>query len=334
MAFSFVPQLIIIFSIGVIVVILGKNISKARSLSDDEYIVIEKKAVRKEKEKFIYLYRRLKKRITKEEYNNKIDLLWVWLEKKLRKIRINFLKIDNKIVSILDKVREKNTEIEVDKPKQIDNIREYENTYKEEIKDVNEHKDKDPFLITKIQEKKEEEFIPVSQEKRDRYEADKKEVFSNENIEEIEIGGQKSEGDKIERINIEKELIISETVEESETIEKKDKREKNVGKEEKEKKYIEMILKNPIDIKAYWNLGIIYSRKKNYKDAISCFKQITKIDPTYTKAKTKISDLMKKMKEKKEAKDEKKEEKKRIKKEEKEKNVAEQKEIKENNNKK
>ena len=71
-----------------------------------------------------------------------------------------------------------------------------------------------------------------------------------------------------------------------------------------------MILKNPINIKAYWKLGIVYSRRKNYKDAISCFRQITKIDPTYTKAKKKITDLMERMKDKKENKKKVKEEKK------------------------
>ncbi|MCK4799617.1 hypothetical protein KAS31_01440, partial [Candidatus Parcubacteria bacterium] len=104
----------------------------------------------------------------------------------------------------------------------------------------------------------------------------------------------------------EKEVLRTEIVdkkEETEVCTKEEEKAEIYTKKEnakgKEKEYIEMILKNPIDVKSYWKLGIVYSRRKNYKDAISCFRQITKIDPTYTKAKKKISDLVERMKDKK-----------------------------------
>lgn len=247
MSFDLLPQIIIIVSIGIIIIILGKNIPKTKNM-DSESLFFREKKDEQEKEKFFYLYSRIKERINREEYQKKIDLMWVWLEKTLRKVRISFLKIDNKIVLLLDKLREKQTELEVEKDEQIDSA---------------EEKDKEESL------KKEESIVE-----------------------------NKSQDSKPSESMISGEA--AKTISES-----KDKQEEIIGsiseKENakgKEKEYIKMILKNPIDIKAYWNLGVVYSRRKNYKDAISCFRQITKIDPTYFKAKKKISDLMKRMKNK------------------------------------
>lgn len=64
----------------------------------------------------------------------------------------------------------------------------------------------------------------------------------------------------------------------------------------KEQECIEILMQDPADIKAYWRLGIIYSKRRNYEDALACFRQIVKIDPTYTKAKQKAIELMEKMK--------------------------------------
>lgn len=250
MSFDLLPQIIIIISIGIIVVILGKNISKTKGLDSESLFSGEKKD-EQEKENFFYLYSRIKKRINREEYRKKIDLMWIWLEKTLRKIRISFLKIDNKIVLLLDKLREKKIESEVEKDEQTDNVG----------KKTKEESDKREFL------KKEES---VAEDKLQ----DSKASESITGSKAAEIIGKDGQ-----------EEIISGIFE----------KENAKGKE---KEYIKMILKNPIDIKAYWNLGVVYSRRKNYKDAISCFRQITKIDPTYFKAKKKISDLMKRMKNK------------------------------------
>lgn len=202
MEFNLVPQIIIVTSMGIIIFILGKNISKVRELPDDS--LFENKG-KKEKENFLYLYKRLTRRINKEKYQEKVNSFWVWFEKILRKLRIRFLRLDNKIVSTLDKVKEKNIESESEEQK-------------------------NSAIITP----------DTSSEKEDLTE----------------------------------------------------------NKNKKEKEYINLISKNPLDIKSYWKLGIVYSRKKNYKDAISCFRQITKIDPSYTKAKKKIIDLMGRMRKK------------------------------------
>ena len=291
MTFSMLPQIIIIFSIGIIVVILGKNISKLKDLENEE-LLIEKKEKNKEKEKFLYLYGRLKQRINKKEYHRMINSLWIWLEKTLRKVRINFLKIDNKIIAVLDKLREKKSEIEVDKKIQIDNMDKHE-------ENEAENKESDSFA-----------------DQDQNIDQDKETIFEVQTIDQKD-----AEVNLHEEKDMDNEIMLAEE-------KLTDKQDKEVsfhkGKEEdlyvakedakgKEKEYIEAIIKNPIDVKSYWKLGIVYSRRKNYKDAISCFRQITKIDPTYKKAKNKISDLLEKMKDKKENKKKAKEKKKVIK---------------------
>ena len=91
----------------------------------------------KEEKKFYYLYDRLKKRISKEEYQKRIDLSWRWFEKFLRKIRISFLKFDNKIVFLLSKLREKNIETDIDKNIQADNMEECDALTEEAEKNEN-----------------------------------------------------------------------------------------------------------------------------------------------------------------------------------------------------
>ena len=67
---------------------------------------------------------------------------------------------------------------------------------------------------------------------------------------------------------------------------------KKIGEEGK---YLETISDDPKNTDAYWKLGILYSRKRNYRDALNCFKQIVKIKPDYGKAKKKIKDISEKI---------------------------------------
>ena len=268
MTFDLIPQIIIIISTGVIIIILGKNIPKVKNLNEDDPFF--KKEDKEEKEKFFYLYGRMKKRISKEEYKKKIDLMWVWLEKVLRKTRISFLKIDNKIISLLDKLREKHVEVEIDKNEEADNMDKCEDARKEEAEEA-QIKEKDGEFLQKEADVVENEL-------------QKSEISENTDSNEIrEASGEDTKDNDISKFE-------RDAKEEAEAYAKKE------NAKGKEKEYIEMILKNPIDIKSYWKLGIVYSRRRNYKDAISCFRQITKIDPTYTKAKKKITDLMERMK--------------------------------------
>ncbi|MCK5476157.1 MAG: tetratricopeptide repeat protein, partial [Candidatus Pacebacteria bacterium] len=241
---------------------------------------------------------RLKKRINKKEYSRIINSLWVWLEKTLRKVRINFLKIDNKIINVLDKLREKKTEVEVDKKTQIDNIEKHEDDIFADQDQESTLEQKEIFELKAIDQKETE--VESYEHKDEDKGVDDVVMLSEEKL----IDEQEDKEDKEDKKDEEvKEIDSHEDKDENLYVAKEDAK-------GKEKEYIEAIIKNPIDIKSYWKLGIVYSRRKNYKDAISCFRQITKIDPTYKKAKNKISDLLERMKDKKEDKKKKKEEKK------------------------
>ena len=289
MTFDLIPQVVIIISIGIIIVIIGRNVPKINNLNERNLFL--KREDVKEKEKFFYLYKRMKKRISKEEYKEKIGLMWIWFEKVLRKTRIRFLRIDNKIIFLLDKLREKNIETEVDKNEKNDNINEYKNVNEErEEKKIKDSTDLQEDSVYTKDESLENEIL--------------KDVDSNKIVETV---NKDEESNEILELEKEKKEVpkteIADKKEETEVCTKEEEKAEVYTKKEnakgKEKEYIEMILKNPIDVKSYWKLGIVYSRRKNYKDAISCFRQITKIDPTYTKAKKKISDLVERMKEKK-----------------------------------
>jgi len=174
MEFDIVPQVIIVLSMGIIILILGRNISKVKETPDD--FLFENKDEEKEKEKFLYLCKRLTRRVNKEKYQEKVGLFWVWFEKVLRKLRINFLRLDNKIVSTLDKVKEKNVE----------NVENVENETEIENKD------------------QQQEFNRPRNDKEENIYADDK--------------------NKEDKLNAE-------------------------NKKGKEKEYIDLILKNPVDIK-------------------------------------------------------------------------------------
>lgn len=262
MEFDIVPQIVLVLSMGIIIFILGKNISKVKETPDD--FLFENKDEKEEKEKFSYLCKRLTRRINKEKYQEKVDSFWIWFEKVLRRLRIKFLRLDNKIVSALDKVKEKNVESEIE-----DKDKSYE---------YNEPKDDDLKL-------KDENMYTDNKKIEENFNNDNKVVDDNFDLETEnntpdipDVIDEKKDENKNNKNNIETGELNTE------------------NKNGKEKEYIGLISKNPIDIKSYWKLGIVYSRRKNYKDAISCFRQITKIDPTYTKAKKKIVDLMGRMK--------------------------------------
>ncbi len=264
MEFDIVPQIVLVLSMGVIILILGKNISKVKETPDD--FLFENRDEKEEKEKFSYLCKRLTRRINKEKYQEKVDSFWIWFEKVLRRLRIKFLRLDNKIVSALDKVKEKNVENEIE-----DKDKSYE---------YNEPKDKDDDLKLK-----DENMYTDNKKIEENFNNDNKVVDDNfdseteNSIPDIpNVVNEEKKDDKSDKNNTEISELNTE------------------NKNGKEKEYISLISKNPIDIKSYWKLGIVYSRRKNYKDAISCFRQITKIDPTYTKAKKKIADLMGRMK--------------------------------------
>jgi len=280
MEFNLIPQVIIIFSIGVIIFIFGRNIPKMKEMQNDNSLFENKS---KEKRKFSYLCGKLTRRMKKDSYQEKTGLVWKWLEKSLRRIRIKFLKLDNKIVFILEKLKKKN----IDHSNENFEFKEKIDNSKGAV-DESRAFSAQPFVEEPHEEKKK---VP--------------EKIGSEKSVVDDVKLRKREKD--EKSNMDRpvdELQTSGIINEEENEEKNKSEDKIRKKEErssKEKEYIDLILRSPKNIKAYWKLGIIYSRRKKYKDSISCFRQIIKIDPGYTKAKRKIADLIKRMKKNKKA---------------------------------
>lgn len=324
MNFEILPQLIIVLSVAGVLLIIGKNFSKVKEANESELVIMKTSPQSdKEKEKFLYLYKRAIRRINKENYQKTVAKFWLWLEKTLRKIRINFLKLDGRIVALLERLRKKNTasfeklketERNIRKNMENENFSKFWNAKKQEIKIKNDLK-RSETEIKGVSEniestsddkfRKNSESVPGS-----KYE-------DNDLVEPAPSNMTYSVQKKAESIpEIDPEEISEKTISVKEKIPEKAPEpiaanpdfEKNEVKEEteeektirtkKEQEYIEILMKNPHDIKAYWKLGLIYSKRRNYDDALACFRQIVKIDPTYTKAKQKAIELMEKMRKK------------------------------------
>ncbi len=283
MEFTLVPQLILVFSLVGILFILGRNFSKFKEVSkpvsslfqegnsytpnsSQERNAVKEVTIRikKEEEKFGYLCRRLAKRINwqtvREKYKQFSGFAHARLEKALKKARINFLKLDRKTVTLIEKARKKKEKHAADLLEEKDPSL-LENSIPEEEK---------PEYINEEAEKVENGVFPVVDEKCD---------FAKVSMMENKTEDKKSEDKENKEYKGNKKEI------------------KGVRKS-KEKEYVEMIGEDPKNVDAYWKLGIIYSRKRNYKDALACFKQIVKIKPNYEKAKKKIKDISEKIRRK------------------------------------
>lgn len=330
MDFEILPQLIIVISTAGILLIIGKNFSKAKEATVREEIFMESvKKAQKEKEEFLYLYKRAVRRINKENYQKKMAAFWLWFEKFLRKLRITFLKLDGKMVPVLENLRKKNTmsiemlketERNIRKNMENENFSKFWNVKKSELKNKNnvagaEIKDgkESPIMAADANADKEEIIIEKPVQEAEMAMETKTEFVKNltaepeelQQKEPMEANSEMTEekedvtGNEKKDIPVEQAVCMEDTEEvEEEEGEKIEGADSQGIRTKKEKEYIEMLMKNPADIRAYWKLGLIYSKRRNYDDALACFKQITKIDPTYTKAKQKAIELMEKMRRK------------------------------------
>lgn len=366
MDFDLLPQLIIVISIAGILFIVGRNFSKVKEATKEEIFLAESAKEKEEKEKFLYLYKRAVRRINKENYQKKMADFWLWLEKLLRKLRILVMKIDGKMVRVLERLRQKNTEsIENWKQMAERNVRKSKEAemlsgflaggaYRKHHKEHKEHEEPQKADIEAEEEEiksqmsavtvSDDAYTPIVEQEiyEDRGTVERFNPYDDaaaiqkeEQSDEIAV---KEEIESVGYAAIE-EMTVIESVEDPEPLPKKEIAEMEVSDEtvpeeqeettdtqieeekveedgiiqtiedgeieteeeeklrtKKEQECIEILMKNPADIKAYWRLGLIYSKRRNYEDALACFRQIVKIDPTYTKAKQKAIELMEKMK--------------------------------------
>jgi len=371
MDFEILPQLIMLFSTAGILVIVGKNFSKIKEREEDS-LFLEDEKDQKEREKFVYLYKRAIRRINKENYEQKINSFWIWLEKLLRKIRISFLKLDHEIVGLLEHLRRKNvkaaeekseeTEVEPEGRRKEENQKllqfinnkrnerrkaEHEEKKREEKMEAEKGEEMEMEMETIFSVTEESAFIEKNAEAESEEIQKEEFVYASEPAEEIEpqyetgeISDCVLEADKNTEIEAPEKIaeeagVLAVEASEEEIVKKKlpeevaaeiepayEEIKKEVADEEetfpeemvsenedpeetedikkvrtkKEEEYIGALMKDPADVKSYWKLGLLYSKRRNYDDALACFKQIAKIDPTYTKAKQKAIELMDKMK--------------------------------------
>ncbi len=325
MDFDILPQLVIVLSAAGILFILGRNYSKMKAASEQETLFIDN-TIQEElaKEKFLYLYKRAVRRINKENYQKKIADFWVWFEKILRKLRIMVMKLDGRMASTLEDIRQKNFENQMERAKKMEmNIR--KNMEKENLtkfwrakREAVRSKDRRKKTIVDdlpapIEATPNAQLLAAGIEAYKKTEesglAEKAEplelVEAITMLEVEEITAPKEESAPEEEIAVETVAqleVVEEAAAPAETPagmapeeEAAETDEKDQIRTKKEEEYIETLMKNPADTKAYWKLGNIYSKRRNYEDALACFHQIVKIDPSYTKAKQKIIELMEKM---------------------------------------
>lgn len=356
MDFELLPQLTIIFSIVGLLFIVGRNFSKVKEAAREEIFLEESAKEKEEKEKFLYLYKRGVRRINKENYQKKMADFWLWLEKFLRKVRIKVMKLDGKMVAMLENLRKKNV-------KSIEELKSMAEQAEKNVRRSKEAEGLSSFLSGKgvhrkprkateealVAERKKttdantydrsSTFMPKTEDPvvvEETYIEVDEQIFSSpetspaaeplikeddrtaqsEYVEDVEIVTIVSESTTgilpEEKIAVAEDLAVqteAENMEEPyETVAaeeiKKDtdavveSAEEEKVRTKKEQECIELLMQNPADIKAYWRLGLIYSKRRNYEDALACFSQIVKIDPTYTKAKQKVIELMEKMRKK------------------------------------
>jgi len=321
MDFEILPQLIIVLSIAGILFIIGKNYSKVKEANAAEVLFMETSAeAEKEKEKFTYLYKRLTRRFNKQSYQKSVANFWMWIEKLVRKIRIVSLRLDSSTASALEKLHDKkNSSIEKVKTSERSFLRNMESENFPKFWSVRKQGLKSKAKIIKFEDdiasRQDNDFVAaetdieastvssvVSQaaEIEDDFSTTEESVIAT--AEEMPIRDDAAFETITAESYIEAEPAIIEEREET-TIaqndaegEPEETEEEKYTRTQKEQEYIEVLMKDPADIKAYWKLGLIYSKRRNYDDALACFRQIVKIDPSYTKAKQKAIELMEKMK--------------------------------------
>ncbi len=263
MEFIIIPQLILIFSLFGILLILGRNFSRIKDVYEpapgfsreenirDRSLEEAVERIKKEEEKFKYLWRRMAKRINlrtaQEKYKQLLGAARIKLEKVLRKTRIGFLKLDSKLAVLIEKLK------------------------KRKEKNVSENPPRPPLV------KRETSPTPLT----------KKNIGI---LGYSEIGEEERKIKK--NIDPEKDVAVKKA---KEIVSENSPGSLLQRGKSKEGEYLKAISDNPKNADAYWKLGILYSRKRNYRDALNCFKEIVKIKPNYEKAKKKIKDISEKM---------------------------------------
>jgi len=206
-------------------------------------------------------FEKFKQQLRGVKYSTYRPMILNWLEKNLRKFHLITLKIDNFFVKWIKHSREKS---------EVWTIR---------SRAWMEHR--------RINKRKKAQLL----EKLDRVEV-------SETLEKITQEVAKDEdkalSEKIESvIENKEEPVLTEAVGTSLTESKPEQPEETTDEAptEEEKKYIDLISKNPKDVEAYRALGFIYLEQKNYSNARACFRRVLKKRPEDEEVKNKLEEI-------------------------------------------
>jgi len=210
------------------------------------------------KEKF---FENFKMKLKEVKYSTYPPLILGWLEKNLRKSHLLILKMDNFFVKWIKSSREK-SEVWTVRSKAFLEHRRIKRREKAQLLEkldkveVSETLEKITQEVAKDEDKALTEKIESVTEKM-----------------EIPIVVETP----VETIAVEQNQIEEATTEEAPT--------------EEEKKYIDLISKDPKDIDAYRALGFIYLEQKNYSNARACFRRVLKKRPEDEGVKNKLEEI-------------------------------------------
>jgi|GEM_PF-1646870 len=206
-------------------------------------------------------FENLKTRLKEVKYSSYPPLVLGWLEKNLRKFHLLILKMDNFFVKWIKSSREKSEVWTVRSKAFLEHRR---------IK----HREKAQLLEKLDRVEVSETLEKITQE-----------VAKDEDkalTEKIESVIESNEAPPVAEAPVEAIAMDQNQVEEPTTEE---------APTEEEKKYIDLISKDPKDIDAYRALGFIYLDQKNYSNARACFRRVLKKRPEDEEVKNKLEEV-------------------------------------------
>lgn len=282
--YNLIPPIIIIIAIGGILVIFLKKITKVskevnngsyhHELSENNQ---SNNSPVSDMEQAVYAYGeeningqltlldRVKSKVNARARIREMQYsLFQFLEKTLRRVKVNLMKIENAATHLTKKISEKTKTFHL--PHSNDNpSNEEQNSI--QIIEHEKREEREEIVITRVKER----------------EAEIRETSAVVREVEEEIA-QAQERTPVEKIDTEK-LTPRKVIQEKSELAQRAKPEQEKEFVELEKEFIYRIAKNPNDIESYLALGNLYLSVANYDDAEQSFRHALKINPNSRNAK-------------------------------------------------
>jgi len=201
-------------------------------------------------------------RLKEIKYSTYRPLALNWLEKNLRKLHLLVLKMDNFFVKRIKASREK-SEVWTIRSRAFLEHRRIKKREKAQLLEKLDRVEVSEALEKITQEVAKDEDKALTEKIESVIESNETPVDVEFPVKAVEIEQNQAE-----------ETIITEDI-----------------PTEEEKKYIDLLSKNPKDIDAYRALGFIYLEQKNYSNARACFRRVLKKRPEDEDVKNKLEEI-------------------------------------------